>query len=554
MKQPTEKLMKNLGHNNPPVHIKSIDFTNSAIDKLKVDSLDFGNKKFLMIPFNVPRGSHLKGLLLSVSKSTKVKKFTLRYWLGGRSHEYHLGAYRPYKNSSDLGFTCIQANKKQYDIFTEHTNDKGLYLTSPKVADKIKETKITDHQIELLDSLTLRDIIEKICIDGFPKYEIEGCLSRRHLSDMFRYLAGYNWRAKHVRFGDDTSGNGIITFLVHPIYSRFNEKTAAPKNFEALFKKFPSGKGILSKEEHFNPTGSTSLYDDDFSKTIIKDLFNTELGPPLIEAYLEKYERFGTKKNCMNAISYLCNYALGTRIVKHKLNPCKLVKIKKAKDIVNINSKYNEISFTLEDLKKIHKACLEITHRFPYQAEIIMMIMVTGRRFQETSKIIWEYVNEAEGIIEIPKHINKINVDQFITITDPVRYVLDLLKAIPGRPGMESFGSLPWLFPSMRAKHHITNLDSDKTRLKTIHKAWCLIREKTGVFGTQRSLRKTFATLAKNTLGATGPATNLTGHTSDRTLDAFYYKTNKNKIISDANIVGSVLWLNMPEQEDETIQ
>jgi len=41
MKQPTEKLMKNLGHNNPPVNPKSIDFTNSAIEKLKVDNLDF---------------------------------------------------------------------------------------------------------------------------------------------------------------------------------------------------------------------------------------------------------------------------------------------------------------------------------------------------------------------------------------------------------------------------------------------------------------------------------------------------------------------------------
>ena len=147
MKQPTKKLMKNLGHNNPPVNPKSIDFTNSAIEKLKIDNLDFGNKKFLIIPFNVPRGSHLKGLLLSISKSTKVKKFTLRYWLGGRSHEYNLGAYRPYKNSNDLGFTCVQVNKKQYDIYNDHTNDKGLYITSPKVADKIKETKITDHQI-----------------------------------------------------------------------------------------------------------------------------------------------------------------------------------------------------------------------------------------------------------------------------------------------------------------------------------------------------------------------------------------------------------------------
>ncbi len=83
---------------------------------------------------------------------------------------------------------------------------------------------------------------------------------------------------------------------------------------------------------------------------------------------------------------------------------------------------------------------------------------------------------------------------------------------------------------------------------------WCLIRKKTGMIWTQRTLRKTFSPLAKDTLGATGPATNLTGHTSDRTLDAYYYKTNQQKIINDANTVGSVLWLNMAEQDDETIQ
>ncbi|NQV77817.1 MAG: hypothetical protein HQ490_05615 [Lutibacter sp.] len=183
-----------------------------------------------MISFNVPRGSHLKGLLLSISKSTKVRKFTLRYWLGGRSHEYHLGAYRPYKNSNDLGFTCVQVNKKQYDIYNDHTNDKGLYITSPKVADKIKETKITNnHQIEVLDSLTLRDVIVLICEAGFPKYEIDGAfLSRIHLAYIFKFLAGYNWKAKHIRFGDDTKGNGIITFKVNPNFSRFNDKIKDP--------------------------------------------------------------------------------------------------------------------------------------------------------------------------------------------------------------------------------------------------------------------------------------------------------------------------------------
>jgi len=38
VKQLTEKHLNNLGHNNPPVNPKSLEFNNSAIEKLKVDS------------------------------------------------------------------------------------------------------------------------------------------------------------------------------------------------------------------------------------------------------------------------------------------------------------------------------------------------------------------------------------------------------------------------------------------------------------------------------------------------------------------------------------
>ena len=44
-----------MGHDNPPEDIKSIEFTNSATERLKVDDLDFGNKDFLTIPFIVLR-------------------------------------------------------------------------------------------------------------------------------------------------------------------------------------------------------------------------------------------------------------------------------------------------------------------------------------------------------------------------------------------------------------------------------------------------------------------------------------------------------------------
>jgi hypothetical protein len=46
------------------------------------------------------------------------------------------------------------------------------------------------------------------------------------------------------------------------------------------------------------------------------------------------------------------------------------------------------------------------------------------------------------------------------------------------------------------------------------------------------------------------------GHTTDRTLDAFYYKHNKKKIIRDANTVGNMIWNNFADEEGEvdTIQ
>jgi len=196
-----QKNVNFLSHNNPPKNIKSIDFANSATEKLKINNLGFGSKRYLEIPFNVIKGSHFKGLLLTISKSKETKKFTLRFWLDGRNHKHSLGTFRLYKNSNDLGFTYIQVNKKRYNIWNYHTNDKGLCITSPKVTDKIKETKITNHQIEVLDSLTLRDVIVLICEAGFPKYETDGAsLSKIHLASIFKFLVGYNRRAKHIRY------------------------------------------------------------------------------------------------------------------------------------------------------------------------------------------------------------------------------------------------------------------------------------------------------------------------------------------------------------------
>lgn len=561
MKKHTKKhsnIPSYIGHNNPPKDIEPIEFTNSAILGIKVDELNFGNKIYLEIPFIVPKGSHLKGLLLTISKLTKRKIFTLRFYLSDKLYRHHLGDFKPYKSSNNPGFTCAHVNTKQYELYEEHTNDKGLYIKNPKLTEKIKETKITERQIETYKSLTIRDVIELICKDGFPKMLEEQKLSKRALCDYFRYLCGYNWRARHIYFYENDEGSGAMEFRKNPKFSRFNTKTRAVTSWDQLFKKFPSGKSQLTKELHFNPTGSTSLYDHEFSKTLINNM-TMEEGPIMIENYLKEKSSWGTKRNILDAIRYLLNYALSKRIIKPRINPARLVRLKKPGKIINYASRYNETTFSLEDLNLIYNACVEVSKQFPYQAELIMMMMFTGRRFQETSKLKWSNIKADERIIEIPRAINKIRIDQFITITEPVQMVLNYLKEIPNRPGMEKFKVFEeektWLFPTMRFRiAHKWSPTSDKARIKTVHRAWCLVREMTGVVGACKTLRKSFSTLAKDTLGSTGSATKLTGHLKDETLDRFYYKTNKTKIIQDADSVGKLLMLNLPQQHPITKQ
>jgi integrase len=83
-------------------------------------------------------------------------------------------------------------------------------------------------------------------------------------------------------------------------------------------------------------------------------------------------------------------------------------------------------------------------------------------------------------------------------------------------------------------------INSDYTRLKTVKECWKTLRKNTGIFGSPKTFRKTFSSLAKDTLGSTGKAIKLTGHTKDQTLDVFYYKTHKEEVIQNADKVALI--------------
>jgi hypothetical protein len=75
--------------------------------------------------------------------------------------------------------------------------------------------------------------------------------------------------------------------------------------------------------------------------------------------------------------------------------------------------------------------------------------------------------------------------------------------------------------------------------------------ETTGInIGAPKMLRKAYSTTAKDMLGATGPATQLTGHEEDSTLDRFYYGADKETVRNNAEKVAE--YFDFIEEADQT--
>ena len=91
-----------------------LPFSNSAIQKW---TPTYGDSKDRLKerPLDVPRDSHLKGLHLRHSKSTKKKDFILMFWFEKKQLRYNLGTF-------DIKeFDTKKVNDKLYKIVKEHT-------------------------------------------------------------------------------------------------------------------------------------------------------------------------------------------------------------------------------------------------------------------------------------------------------------------------------------------------------------------------------------------------------------------------------------------------
>ena len=98
-------------------------FRDSAIDKVDPKNIVFGIRRILLIKFDVPKGSSLKGLNLKISKATCKKYFVLSIWFNNRNQYYTVGTYP--------NIRCKGVERLCLELCSTHQDDRGLCTKNP---------------------------------------------------------------------------------------------------------------------------------------------------------------------------------------------------------------------------------------------------------------------------------------------------------------------------------------------------------------------------------------------------------------------------------------
>ena len=538
-KIPSKKTRQKRDTNFPfailPKERKTLQFSNSAIDKYLPT---FGDAIDLRIAFKVPLKSHLKGLKLRMLSATRNKYFVLYYWFQNRYHSLTLGMYKP-------GFGVRECSDMLFDIHDKHTNKKGLWIIDPKITEIDDETKITKSQFKDSQRKTVRETIELLCIAGFPRQKMGGNLTARTIANVVRVLIGYSWRTAHLRYRDHNDGSGYVEFRINKTYSKRNKKTKVVDGWEGLFKKFPPGDPkhfITETSKTRNPNGYRSLYDDDaFGKLLMEDFT-----AGAIKRFVSKFSGYGTKIQMLYSLKVLWTFAKDTGLLGDKPGVNPVLEVPNKTPVITQRTPGADSSFELSDLKKIYRASAELAEKYPFQVQLIQLQIFCGRRKPELMKITENNIDYVNRQIHLPAHTHKIRkVDQFITITEPVAMILEQLKRLKMDSRFEKIKDVPWIFPGFRwpkaKRHDMDFINTEMTKMKTVHHCWEEIRNLSGVNGSQNMFRKSYSTIGKDEADLSSEhMIRLTGHLNENTLDRYYYKSHKEVIQKDADKIAKL--------------
>ena len=502
-----------------------IEFRDSSIEKVKYGDLEFSyikdgitkHRKALYIPFNVAKKSSLKGLKLCVFKGSRSKYFSLQFWFNGKSERLNIGKFVPGI------FGTKQCDDKLHQLVKDHTDDNGYWIKNPLLTERNKTRVITKANVKTLERKTINETIIEFYKSEFPRATRPGNLRARSMKDHSLYLIGHNWRVKHLSFVDV---KGAATLKLIP---NWHKRTARPEGIDELFKKYPPGTGHIE-----NIYNAKSIYDSPIGKTYMDELERED-----IEDYIAIKSSYGVRKGIIASIKILWFFAKSKRwTLRGKTDPTSKVVNKRSTESKSKGSIHNEGVFDQDETHRILQACDQLKDQYPFQAESLKFMVICGQRREQILKLKVMDVDMDNRVVVFPASITKKGKKEEVAITPELANVLIELGKQREKQGHQ-YNFIPWLFPSVRCnKKRLLDAgyqQSDYTRIKDNKHCWNSVKELAKVGGARKLFRKTWSTEAKIKLG--NEAISVTGHDQLATLDKFYNKSKRPKMISDSEKV-----------------
>ena len=371
--------------------LPKIEFTNKAIDNFKSD-------KDCEVPFNTT-GSTLKVLKLRYRCKTGKKSIRLTIWFAKKTNS------QQWEYKKDI-FGVSEVEDEMMKL-KNHKDKHGYWERNPN------EELLTEGAIKYSQKMTIRKVIEMICEANFPRAKVGGKIASHSQTAFTRFLMGYNHRRDCLLFSDDQNGWGKITF----------KHEGQIQTWKQLFKEYPQRIGMI-KDGPLNRDQEMSLYDDPLGSLVVD-----ALTPGVIYRYLHQKDRtYGQKNNILKALQCLWGFANRKNLMGDNppLDPTrrKYGGVVIVKDEVSnfVGSKYNDSSFTIEELNQIHFSLYSLRRKYPFQAEALLFMLCTGKRLIETLKITKAMVDAEEIVLD--RTITK-GRREVIDITPPVMKVLN---------------------------------------------------------------------------------------------------------------------------------
>ena len=157
--------------------IKPIRFRNDAINKVKKEHYEFGNKRYLFIPFSVDKDTHLRGLKLKISKGKTGSKHTektffVQFWYNNRANKHKIGRY-------SQRFGIDECDILLRDLVLAHTDkETKLWTKDPNETRKNDKRIVVKPDTTKPKGFTLNETIEAYCGAEIPGEETERGFSK----------------------------------------------------------------------------------------------------------------------------------------------------------------------------------------------------------------------------------------------------------------------------------------------------------------------------------------------------------------------------------------